>query len=194
MKSILKVNALLKTSVIFLFLNIILQSPVDAQLQFKVDEIMELFQHNDTEIFSFLLSKGYSYKGQESGFMKYTKHTFLGDYKLTLKLSKSKLQTIKYQELVARGSIFIQDLDNNSFSFSKNNTDEDSQGLYVGCTYQFENNQARLLCTVIRSPDQENVLSIVFGKTLNQKSDQQFNNTPLQTTKPKIVMPSRKNF
>ncbi len=164
MKITLKLKDVLKIISLTVVLNFSILQVLDAQVQFKVNEVEGLFSNTIPEIFEIIKVKNYDYKGKEEGFLKFIKHTLLGDYKLTLFLNKANLASIGYDELAARGNIIIQDLKSNEFTFSNRNVGYEFEGFYVGCFYRFDNLKTGMMCTVLRSPQNENALWIAFGK------------------------------
>lgn len=181
MKSIYLPQGLLRPALILLFLNTCFLVSVKAQMPFSVNEITGLFSKDQPEVFDFIQSKEYEYKGAEAGFKRFSKHTLLGDYKLDLTFKNSKLDAIGMNQLVARGYLFIQDLNANNYAFSDNNVYSEDRGLFVGCIYRFDNLESGMMCTILRSSENENALWITFGK-IPKKT------VKIQSTKKKIVL------
>lgn len=136
-----------------------------AQIELSVQENINLLSKKDNYVFDFIQhTKKYSFVENEAGMDKFSRHTLLGDFRMQLLFKKSVLNSIGHVEMAHYGESFITSLKEHGFEFSDKNKYTEDNGLYIGCFYRYEKLISGIFCTIIRSPMDENVLWIVFGK------------------------------
>lgn len=140
--------------------------------QFKVQEIITLFDKTQPQVYKFLASKFYSYKNKDSGFDVFENKTSLGTFTISVIFKNGRIDAISTQEYIATSNAISSDLYTNDFKtyklFNMNNAEkvkyEDHIIPFEGCFYGLINFEKKILATYIISPYNTNIISLNYGR------------------------------
>lgn len=170
-----QVNKTIVLSILAAF--ILVTATAQPLRQFKVKEIIDLFDKTQTQVYKILASKLYSYKGKQAGFDCFVNNTDIGSFDVAADFKNGKLTAISTEEVSALSSNISFDLSQEGFEVTDliniNTAEEMSHGNSVvpfsGCMYYLKNYKKKLSATFIISPfGKENAISINYSRFSKQ--------------------------
>jgi hypothetical protein len=136
---------------LFLFLQLFLNSFAQALRQFKVEEIIGLFDKPQNEVYKYIAEKNYSYIGREDEFQKYEYISRFGTVHLAIVFKNSKLSVMATEESFVVAGNIVSDLLENYFIVESSATEVKEFIPHQGCMYGLKNKKLGLLAFYIIS-------------------------------------------